>query len=107
MGAGPRRALVYLIAAALVIIAGIAAVRLARPPDPYANVRVEQVPGGAAAAGSRTERVQWDSAEGRGVFDVRESDGVVRRYYMESDGDDGLRVWGGGEAPGEEQQQEE
>jgi len=96
MGAGPRRALVYLIAAALVIVAGGFAVRLASPPDPYGEVRVEPLSDGASRAGAHTERVQWDSKQGRGVVDVRESDGAVRRYYMENDGSDEMRVWGGG-----------
>jgi hypothetical protein len=93
---------VYVIAAALVIVAGIFAVRLARPDDPYESVRVERVSEGASRPGARTERVQWDSERGRGVFDVREGDGVVRRYYMESDGADGMRVWGGEEVQPEE-----
>ena len=99
MGAGPRRAFVYVLAAALVVIAGLFAVRLARPPDPYGTVRVAPIFGGAGGEGAQTERAQWDSREGRGVMDVRESDGVVRRYYMESDGGDGVRVWGGEEVP--------
>jgi hypothetical protein len=100
MGAGPRRALVYVLAAALVVVAGLFAVRLARPPDPYGEVRVQQV---SIEDGAQTERAQWDSEQGRGVMDVRESDGVVRRYYMESDGGDGMRVWGGEEVSPEEE----
>lgn len=96
MGAGPRRAVVYLIAAALTLIAGAFAVRLATPPDPYGAVRVEHVPRGAGAPGAQTEQVQWDAEHGRGILDVRESDGAVRRYYMEDDGG-GMRVWGGAE----------
>lgn len=102
MGAGLRRALVYVIAAGLVVLAGVWAVRLSMPPDPYSTVHVEEVSAGASARGAATERARWDSEEGRGVMDVRESDGVVRRYYMESDGGDGMRVWGGDEVPADE-----
>lgn len=102
MGAGPRRALVYLIAACLVVVAGLFAVRLARPPDPYGAVRVDRVSAGASRPGATTESVQWDSEQGRGVMDVREGDGAVRRYYMESEDGAGMRVWGGQEvSPGE------
>lgn len=97
MGAGYRRAFVYVVAAALVIIAGVVAVHLARPADPFGPVRVERVGGDASQAGARTEQVQWDAEEGRGVLDVRESDGAVRRYYMEDSRGDGMRIWGGEE----------
>ncbi|MFO8082389.1 MAG: hypothetical protein R6V07_19085 [Armatimonadota bacterium] len=86
-----------MVAAALVIIAGMVAVHLARPPDPFGPVRVERVGGGASESGARTEQVQWDAEEGQGVLDVRESDGAVRRYYMEEGGGDGMRIWGGEE----------
>jgi hypothetical protein len=97
MGAGPRRAFVYLIAAALVVAAGMIAARLSMPADPYGSVRVQHLSEGASRPGARTEQVQWDSEQGRGVVDVREGDGVIRRYFMESDGGDGMRVWGGDE----------
>lgn len=96
-----RRAIVYVIACVLVIVAGLYAVRLARPDDPYGDIRIQGVSSGASEGDARTEAVRWDSEEGRGMVDVREGDGVVRRYYMESDGDDGVRVWGGDEAPEE------
>jgi len=102
MGAGPRRALVYVIAAALVVLVGLFAARLSMPADPYGAVRVEQISHGAAGQGAQTERAQWDSEQGRGIMDVRESDGVVRRYYMESGGAKGMRVWGGDEVPEDE-----
>lgn len=88
----------YLIAAALVVIAGTVAVRLARPADPYESIRVDTISDSAA----KTERVQWDSERGRGLVDVRESDGAVRRYYMENGGGAGVRVWGGAEVSPEE-----
>ena len=98
MGAGLRRAMVYVIAAVLVVVAGFYATRLARPDDPYDAVRVEGVSPGSDQRGAQTEAVQWDSEHGRGMADVRESDGVVRRYYMQNDGGS-MRVWGGDEAP--------
>lgn len=97
MGAGPRRALVYLITAALVVVAGIFAVRLASPSDPYGEVPVQHLSRGASGSGAQTEQVQWDSEQGRGVVDVRESDGAVRRYYLEDSDGDEMRVWGGDE----------
>jgi hypothetical protein len=102
MGAGYRRAIVYLIAAALVVISGIFAVRLARPADPFGPVRVQQVSGSAAERGAQTEQVQWDAEKGRGILDVRESDGAVRRYYMEDSGGNRMRVWGGDEVEPED-----
>ena len=100
MGAGPRRAVVYVLAAALVVVAGLFAVQLARPADPYGAVRVEQISGSRQDA--ETERAQWDSEQGRGFIDRRESDGVVRRYYMEDGSGSGVRIWGGDEVPKEE-----
>jgi len=97
MGAGLRRAGVYVVAAVLVVVAGLFAAHLARPGDPYDSVRVEGVSPGATGGTAETRAVQWDSAHGRGVVDVQESDGVVRRYYMEDKGDGGTRVWGGTE----------
>ncbi|MFW6156297.1 MAG: hypothetical protein ACOC7J_03170 [Armatimonadota bacterium] len=99
MGAGLRRALVYVIAAVLIVVAGISAARLSMPADPYESVHVESASPGAARGDAQTEAVRWDSERGRGIVDVRESDGVVRRYYMENDRNDGMRVWGGEEAP--------
>lgn len=87
--------MVYVIAAVLVIVAGFVAARLAMPSDPYGAVRVEGVPPGSAGATGQTEAMRWDAEQGRGVVDVRESDGVVRRYYMEDKGEEGMRVWGG------------
>ena len=104
MSAGPRRAVVYILAIALVIAVGLFAGRLARPADPYGAVRVERVSEGASQSGAQTERVEWDTETGRGVLDVRESDGAVRRYYMEDEGGDGMRVWGGDEIQPEEMQ---
>jgi len=95
MGAGLRRATVYVIAAVLVIAAGFVAARLATPSDPYGEVRVEGVPPGSSGGSGRTEAMGWDAEQGRGVIDVRESDGVMRRYYMEDKGEEGVRVWGG------------
>jgi len=103
MGAGLRRAGVYVVAAVLVVVAGLFAARLARPADPHASVRVEGVSPGAAGGTAETRAVQWNSAHGRGVVGVLESDGVVRRYYMEDKGNGGTRVWGGTEVePGSE-----
>ncbi len=102
MGAAFRRAGVYVVAAVLVVVVGFFATRLAKPADPYASVRVEGVSSGASGA-AETRAVQWDSAHGRGVVDVQDSDGVVRRYYMEDKGNGGTRVWGGTEVePGSE-----
>jgi hypothetical protein len=103
MGAAPRRAFVYVLAAALVLVAGVYAVRLSLPDDPYSSVRVQEVPSAVAAEGAETERVQWDSSQGRGVMDVRGTDGEVRRYYMEGSGRNGMRVWGGGEVSEEDE----
>ncbi len=104
MGAGIRRAAVYLIAGVLVVVAGLIAVRFAQPEDPYDDVAVQRV--GGSGENTRTEAVRWDSEQGRGMIDVRESDGVVRRYYMQSDDEGDMRVWGGREAPSEDEVQE-
>lgn len=95
MGAGLRRAGVYVVAAILVVVAGLYAARWARPSDPYRSVEVIGLSSGGGDASAETKSVHWDSARGRGVVDVQESDGVVRRYYMESGSGGGTRVWGG------------
>ncbi len=94
-----RRSLVYLIAAALVLLAGTMAVRMALPPDPNARVAVETLPGLANTADAETTAVKWDVETGRTAIDVRESDGAVRRYFLEPADGGGLRIWGGDEAP--------
>ncbi len=99
-GAGARRILVYILAGVLVLVSGLTAVRLARPADPYDSVRVERLPGISGDETAETTNVRWDAETGRTSIDVRESDGVVRRYYLENEGE-GLHIWGGEEAPPE------
>ena len=81
-GAAARRASVYVSAAALVGVAGSAAARFATPGDPHGRIRVFGSPASDRPAAEAT-RVEWDHEADRGAIDVRESDGVVRRYYME------------------------
>jgi len=87
-----RRWLVYALAAALVVIVGGWAARLAWPPDPYGEVHVETLPG--LMEGAETEGVRYDPETGRTWVDVRERDGRVRHYMIEQDGE-GPRVSGG------------
>jgi hypothetical protein len=100
MGAGLRRVIVYLIACALVLVVGVVAARLTLPADPYPEIHVEGDASGTGAV-AETEAVRWDNERGRGTIDVRERDGVVRRYYMEETGEHGMRMWGGQKAPPE------
>ena len=96
-GAGPRRALVYVLASVLVIGAGLVAVRMSMPEDPHARVQVERLPG-AAEDGATTTNVRYDPSTGTTSVDVRQPDGVVRRYYLEQEGGD-MRIRGGDLAP--------
>lgn len=97
-GAGPRRALVYALAAVLVTVAGVMAVRMAMPEDPHATVRVERLPGLGLDDAMETTGVRWDPDTGRTSIDVRERDGAVRRYFLQEEGGE-LRIWGGDVAP--------
>lgn len=91
-----RRWLVYALAAALVLLVGGWAARLARPPDPYGEVRVEALPG--VSEGAQTEGVRHDPQTGRTWVDVRERDGGLRSYLIEQE-NEGPRVSLSGAAP--------
>ena len=82
-----RRALVYVLAAALVVAAALGGVRLASPPDPHARVRVQRLPGAPSDGGRTTTEVTHDLKTNRTAIDVRQPDGTVTRYYVdESEG---------------------
>lgn len=91
-----RRWLVYALAAILVLLVGGWAARLAWPPDPYGDVRVEALPG--VSEGAETEGVRHDAQTGRTYVDVRERDGSLRRYLIEQERE-GPRVSPGEAAP--------
>ena len=78
-----RRALVYLLAAALIITAAVFGVRLASPPDPYGPIHVQRIPGVSSQEGAATTEVTYDAQDGRAAISVQEADGTVRRYYVE------------------------
>ncbi len=93
MGAGPRRAVVYVIAGLLTIVVGLVAAAFARPGGLHVAVPWS---GASHDAGIRSAgTVGLDSEHGRAIVDVEEHDGTVRRYYMEKTEDDRTRVWGG------------
>jgi len=77
-----RRALIYLLAAALVITAASVGVRLGLPPDPYAPVRVQRLPGALSQEGQTTTQVTYDAQTKRTAIEVRQPDGTVRRYHV-------------------------
>lgn len=78
-----RRAIVYLLTAALIVTAAVFGVRLALPPDPYAPVHVQRVPGVSSQEGAATTEVTYDAESERAAVSVQEADGTIRRYYVE------------------------
>lgn len=98
--ARPRRIGIYLLAAVLVVVIGSWAARLARPPDPYGAITVTTLPGITDPENTQTTSVRWNPETGRTTIDVREPDGVVRRYVVQSENGE-LTIWGSAEAPPE------
>lgn len=95
-GAGLRRVLVYILAAVLILYAGLTAVRLAAPPDPYGPIRVETLPGYSGTPGAEPTKVTYDAATGHTVLEVTQPDGSVKRFRVTRQGEEGWRVY---EAP--------
>ena len=81
-----RRALVYALAVVSVGAAALIAVRLAHPPDPYARVRVERLPGAPSKDVQGETEVGYDAEGDRTLIRVRDADGTVRRYYVDESG---------------------
>lgn len=84
-GARLRRALVYVIAAVLIIYAGATAVRLALPPDPHGPVRVESLPGYSGASGGGPTKVTYDAQTGHTFLETTDANGASRRYRVEKE----------------------
>lgn len=90
-----RRALVYVIAAVLIIYAGLTAARLALPPDPYGPVRVESLPGYSGTSGAEPTKVTYDARSGHTFLELTEASGAIKRYRVGKE-TEGWRVY---EAP--------
>jgi len=97
-GAHLRRWVVYAFAGLLVVVVGVMAANLARPPDPNGAVGVVTLPGLDNPDDARTTGFGVDPLSGRTTIDVRGADGVTRRYYVEPDGGNAT-IWGGDEVP--------
>ena len=80
-----RRAVVYVVATILIIYAGLTAVHLALPPDPYGPIRVETLPGYSGGAGAEPTKVTYDAKTGSTFLEVTEDNGSVKRYRIEKD----------------------
>ncbi len=81
-----RRAIVYALAILSVVAAAQIAVRLARPPDPYARVHVERLPGASSETGEPKTEVTYDAEAQRNIITVQGSDGTLRRYFVDDSG---------------------
>lgn len=77
-----RRALVYLLAAALALTAALVGVRLATPPDPYGPIRVERLPGAESQEDQARTEVSYDAETDRTTIRVQSPDGTVKRYRV-------------------------
>jgi hypothetical protein len=87
-GARVRKALVYLLAAALALTAAFVGVKLATPPDPYGPIRVERLPGAESQEDQAKIEVSYDAETDRTTISRRSPDGTVRRYRVnKSDGE--------------------